>query len=308
MQNQHISVLLNESLALLNLRKEGVYLDCTFGAGGHTSKILEQGSATVFAIDRDPTTKKFADILKEKYPKNFFYFNSKFSEILNIPEIKPEMFDGILMDLGFSSMQIDNAERGFSFMQEGKLDMRMGNDGYSAEDFVNNEDEETIANVIYKYGDEKKSRRIAKFIVENRRQKRIVTTTELAEIIKRAAGRYNDKIHPATRSFQAIRIHINQEFEELEQALENNLTLLKSDGVLAVITFHSGEDTIVKGFFREKAGKNEKFNRYLPENSIKKPLKQNYSLLTNKPIIPSEAEILHNVRSRSAKLRGLKKF
>lgn len=308
-EQEHISVLLDESIEMLDLKDGGVYVDLTFGAGGHTSKILESRNVTVIATDRDPYTKKFADKLKEKYGERFHYFNTEFSEFDSALEsLGVEEVDGILMDLGFSSMQVDNAERGFSFSADGPLDMRMSQSGESAADFINNADEKEIADVIFKYGDERKSRQIARKICEMRNIKPISTTKELADVVAKVFGGYRSEIHPATRTFQAIRIYINQEFEQLERAMEKAVKHLKTGGVLAVISFHSGEDAIVKAFFNEKSGKNENFNRYLPENNVKNALLNRYLILSKKPIAPSESEVLRNVRARSAKLRGLKKL
>ncbi|HCR85316.1 MAG TPA: 16S rRNA (cytosine(1402)-N(4))-methyltransferase, partial [Alphaproteobacteria bacterium] len=201
-----------------------------------------------------------------------------------------------------------NAERGFSFSFDGPLDMRMSQSGTSATDFINAADEKEIADVIFKYGDERRSRQIAKNICEARKIKPIATTKGLAGLVAKVFGGFRGETHPATRTFQAIRIYINQEFEQLERALEKAVKHLKANGVLAVISFHSGEDAIVKAFFNEKTGKNENFNRYLPENNVKSTLLNKYLILSRKPIPPSESEVLRNVRARSAKLRGLKKL
>lgn len=312
-KKEHISVLLEESIDLLELKNGGIYMDFTFGAGGHSKRILEMAkeldiNIKLISLDRDPTTQKFADELKEKYPNNFYYFNIKFSEFeSSLKGLGIEKVDGILMDLGFSSMQVDNAERGFSFLNDGPLDMRMGDKGQTAEDFVYSADERDIANVIFKFGDEKKSRRIARAIVNKRNNEKIDTTKKLADIVESVIGSHKGGAHPATRTFQAIRIYINQEFEELEAALEKSINYLNENGILSIITFHSGEDAIVKHFFKEKAGLNRNNNRYLPEINVENSLLNKYLILTRKPTLPSEAEVESNIRSRSAKLRGLKK-
>lgn len=311
---EHISVLLEESIELLELKDGGIYMDFTFGAGGHSKRILELAkeldiNIKLISLDRDPITQKFADELKEKYPNNFYYFNIKFSEFETaLQELGIEKVDGILMDLGFSSMQVDDAERGFSFLNDGPLDMRMEDKGQTAEEFLHSAEERDIANVIFKFGDERKSRWIAKAIVKKRQNERIDTTKKLADIIESVLGGHKGKGNPATRTFQAIRIYINQEFEELETALEKSLNYLNEGGILSIITFHSGEDAIVKHFFKEKAGLNRNNNRYIPEINVENALLNKYLILTRKPILPSKAEVESNVRSRSAKLRGLKKI
>jgi 16S rRNA (cytosine1402-N4)-methyltransferase len=308
-QQDHISVLAQESIDALNIKDSGIYVDCTFGAGGHSRRILEANpNCNLIAFDRDPTTKKFADILSKEFGDRFFYINSRFSnlkeELINIGINK---VDGFLFDLGFSSMQIDTPRRGFSFQNEGPLDMRMGDDGITAEELINETKEDELAGIIFKFGDERKSRSIAKAISASRKHKRIETTTELAEIIKKAVGRYNDNIHPATRTFQAIRIYLNQELEEIKTALNDSLNMLNENGRLAVISFHSGEDVIIKNFFKQKSGQNISFSRYAPIPSSLENIKE-LEMVNRKPITPNEQELANNVRARSAKLRIARKL
>lgn len=307
----HIPVLLNETLKLLNVQDGKTYLDCTFGAGGHTTAILNSANCRVISLDRDPHVKILAQELKEKFGDRFIFANSKFSELDEVlNELGIDKIDGVLMDLGFSSMQVDTSRRGFSFQADGPLDMRMESEGLSAEDFINEASEEEISNIIYKFGDEKKSRIIAREIVKQRSKQKISTTLQLAEIISHAAGRYNDNINPATRTFQALRIHINNEFEELKTGLQKAKDKLKDEGRLVVITFHSGEDVIVKDFFKNlSSGGNQAFSRYSPVSLLNhNSIPSEFEILTNKPISASDEEIENNVRARSAKVRAIKKL
>ncbi len=308
-EESHISVLLNESIEQLNPQDGKVYLDCTFGAGGHSRAILEKANCKVIALDRDSHTKQFADLLKEEFGERFIYINSKFSDLdealqtAGINEV-----DGVLFDIGVSSMQIDTPRRGFSFQEDGPLDMRMSDEGISAEDFINEAKEEEIAGVIFRYGDERKSRQIASAIIRERTKKRITRTSQLANIILSVLGRSRDGIHPATRTFQAIRIYINDELNELKIALQKATKIIKDEGRVCVITFHSGEDVIVKDFFREISGYNQGVSRYLPSLEMQANHQfSDFELLTKKPILPNDFEIKNNIRARSAKLRVLQK-
>jgi 16S rRNA (cytosine1402-N4)-methyltransferase len=310
MKQDHTSVLLQESVQALNPVHGGVYVDCTFGAGGHTRKILESAECKVISLDRDPYTKKYADIIKSEYGDRFEYRNARFSNLekilglVNHPQV-----DGILMDFGVSSMQIDTPRRGFSFQHDGPLDMRMEDRGVSAEDFIATVSEEELAGIIFKYGDERKSRQIAKAIISERNKQAITTTLQLAKIISAAAKPYYDSIHPATRTFQAIRTYINEELNEIKQVLEVALRKLKPGGRLSVITFHSGEDKIVKQFMNDKAGKDsESFSRYMPIPEDYRKKTAELKIVNKKPITPSDNELKRNIRSRSAKLRVAEKL
>ncbi len=308
--DDHISVLLEECIEGLNIRPNKIYIDCTFGAGGHTRRILqEQPDIKIVAIDRDPYTEKYADELKGEFGNRFMFWNGKFSDLdLALSENSIDKVDGILMDLGFSSMQIDTPRRGFSFQHDGPLDMRMEDSGFNAEDFINEATEEEIAGIIFKYGDERKSRRIASAICNERQSNRIERTSQLANIVSRAAGKYNDTIHPATRTFQAIRMHVNNEVNEIKIGLDKALRALNIDGRLCVITFHSGEDILVKDFYREKSGAKETFSRYVPMPDVTEEKLQELKIINKKPIISNEVELKSNPRSRSAKLRVAEKI
>lgn len=307
----HVPVLLSECIEGLITKEGGIYLDCTFGAGGHTRAMLESGEdVRVISIDRDPYTHKYAEELKEEFGDRFIYHSGKFSDLDKaLEENGIDKVDGILMDLGLSSMQVDTPRRGFSFQYDGPLDMRMdGDNGINAEDFINEAKEDELAGIIFKYGDERKSRQIAAAICAERQNNRITKTKQLADIVRSAVGKYNDKIHPATRTFQAIRIHINNEINELKLALEKALRALKVEGRLAVITFHSGEDVIVKDFFREKSGAKESFSRYMPIPAHAEEKNKQIKIINKKPITAEDEEISENPRSRSAKLRIAEKL
>ncbi|HTN41382.1 MAG TPA: 16S rRNA (cytosine(1402)-N(4))-methyltransferase RsmH, partial [Asticcacaulis sp.] len=251
--------------------------------------------------------KPYVDALLTDYPDRFQWVNRCFSEMKEgLAELGHDTCDAIVLDIGVSSMQLDEADRGFSFMRDGPLDMRMSVDGRSAADIVNEDDKDEIAHIIWLYGEEHKSRGIAAAIVKRREAQKFERTLDLAEVVERAlGGRRGAPVHPATRTFQALRIAVNDELGELERALEVAETLLKPDGVLAVVTFHSLEDRIVKNFFNERAGKLPLGSRYAPQ---KVEVRQNiYTLVTPKAVQASEAEIAANPRSRSAKLRAVRR-
>lgn len=299
----HQSVLLEESLAGLNLRKDGIYVDGTFGRGGHSSAILNQlgEHGQLIAIDKDAAAIEHANNIF-KNDKRFRIVKSSFAQIKDIAnqlEIAGQI-DGILLDLGVSSPQLDDPERGFSFMHKGPLDMRM--DAHQAMDaatFINHASAQEMATVFKQYGEERFSKRIATAIVNERSKAPITTTERLAEIVKAANPKWEKHKHPATRVFQAIRIHINQELVDLELFLQHSLDVLKIGGRLAIISFHSLEDRIVKQFMRDK----ERGNRPPPgipikESEIERPFKR-----IGKAIKPSALEINNNIRARSAVLR-----
>ena len=317
-RQQHISVLKKEAIEYLQPSNGKIFIDCTFGAGGHTKAMLEAG-AKVIAIDRDKNNKKFAVELQKQFGDKLVFINDKFSNLEEILEKynfkigceKVEKLDGILYDIGVSSMQIDQADRGFSFQQDGKLDMRMGCNTISAEDIVNKMPEKELANLIFQYGDERFSRKIAKEIVKQRQTKPIQTTLELANLIKNCVPFYHDKIHPATRTFQALRIAVNDELGELEKSIKIASTLTPIGCRIGVITFHSLEDKIVKNIFQKYSkGENQHFNRNDPEILNKKNNLSSITLkvITKKPITPTEEEMQKNIRSRSAKLRVVERI
>ncbi len=304
----HISIMASEMVSYLNPVDGGVYVDGTFGAGGHTRCLLEAANCHVYAIDCDPYVEIFVEKLKQEFGDRITFIQGKFGDMEELlEEYGVKHVDGIFLDIGVSSMQVDTAERGFSFMYDGPLDMRMGNDGANVADFINSAEEEEIANIIYKYGDERKSRRIAKAIIFNRDDEPITRTKQLADIVAKAVGRgKKDTINPATRTFQALRIFINDELGELEKALESSERILSAGGRIAIITFHSGEDRIVKEYFNSKSGKNTGYSRHypVPEKEAIEPV---FRLVTKKAISPSEDEVSINSRSRSAKLRVAEK-
>lgn len=301
MEFKHISVLLNETVSSLNIRPDGIYVDGTAGGAGHSLEIARRlTSGRLIALDRDPDAVKIASERLSGYPADVV--KSNFSDMDTVLQnMGIQGVDGILLDLGVSSYQLDNAERGFSFHKDAELDMRMSKDGISAEDIVNNFSEVQLCEIFRKYGEEKFSGRIASRIVKEREKEKITSTIRLADIIAAAvpAAARRDA-HPARRCFQALRIAVNGELEELENVLDKAFSLLRPNGVLAIITFHSLEDRMVK----------HKFSEYCkgcvcpPDFPVcvcgREP--QGH-LLTKKPIEPSADELQNNPRSRSAKLR-----
>ena len=293
----HLPVLLDEVLAALSPLEGKRIVDGTFGAGGYSRALLEAG-AFVIAIDRDPSVKPFADALMAEFTGRFVFVPGTFSE-LDTLAAEHAPIDGVVLDIGVSSMQLDQAERGFSFMRDGPLDMRMSGEGESAADLVNGLDAEPLANLLYAFGEERKSRRIAQFIVAARQTAPIATTLELARIIEKAIGRKPGDAHPATRSFQALRIAVNAEFDQLVEALFAAERLLPEGGRLAVVTFHSLEDRIVKRFFDpDKGGPAQ--SRHLPQVEME----ARRWVEVAKARKAGEAELSRNPRARSAILRA----
>ncbi|CAK6518612.1 16S rRNA (cytosine(1402)-N(4))-methyltransferase RsmH [Rickettsia helvetica] len=303
MLQSHIPVMLNEMLANLAPKDGESYLDCTFGAGGYSKAILESCYCYVTSLDRDPHVIKKAEEIKQNYGERFDFIETNFAD--SFTKLKEKKVDGIVLDLGVSSMQLDIADRGFSFLHDGPLDMRMSGQGLSAEEFVNMAEEKELADVIYKYGDESFSRRIAKRIVEYRKTARIDSTSKLAEIVRSSIGFRKSKIDPATKTFQAIRIYINDELGELERFLANVKNILKKDGRLVVVSFHSLEDRIVKNFFKENSEKPIARSKYAKDDMAIDPNKW-LKIITNKALASSDKEVGLNIRARSAKLRAAK--
>jgi len=304
----HIPVLLTEVIKALAPAPGARIVDATFGAGGYTRALLEAG-ASVVAFDRDPAAAQFAQAVARDHPERFHFIASRFSDLeagletLSVQIGRPMGCDGIVFDLGVSSMQLDEAERGFSFMRDGPLDMRMGGDGPSAADLVNHEAEADLANLIWRYGDERASRRIAAFIARRRAEQPFTRTLDLAEVVERAlGGRRGAPTHPATRTFQALRIAVNEELSELETALGAAERLLPVGGRLVVVTFHSLEDRIVKSFLTERSGRTPSGSRHRPPD-VQGP-RPTFTLLFNGAQGPSELERADNPRARSAKLRA----
>lgn len=294
---KHFPVMLPQVLEHLAPKGGEVYVDATFGNGGYTEAVLQAADCKVIAIDRDPTVLPRVQELKSAYGDRFDFKQGCFGQIADLIE---QPVNGFMFDIGVSSMQLDQAERGFSFSKTAPLDMRMSKSGISAADIVNDMPEQELANIIYKYGEERKSRQIASKIVSYRQTKPIETTTELAEIIYSVVHRTPQGIDPATRTFQALRIEVNHELEELENGLHAAVDRLQSQGRIVVVSFHSLEDRIVKQFFREQSGNNAHVSRYMPQNTLTQA-----TVLTNvsKAITPSKEELDVNPRSRSAKLR-----
>lgn len=294
---KHFPVMLPQVLEALNPESGKLYVDATFGNGGYSEAILKAADCKLIALDRDPTVLPRAEELKKTYGNRFDFRPGQFGDFA---DLVPEEIDGAVFDIGVSSMQLDQAERGFSFAKDAPLDMRMSQDGTSAADLVNTLKEEDLANLIYKYGEERKSRQIAHRIAETRKGKTIATTKELAQIIYSVIRPTPGSIDPATRTFQALRIAVNDELGELENGLAGATLRLKSKGRLVVVDFHSLEDRIVKNFLKEKAGRTAHVSRYLPVAEIKQDA--DFSECS-KVILPSPEEVAQNPRSRSAKLR-----
>ena len=295
----HVPVLLNEAVAALAIAEGEVHVDGTFGAGGYTRAMLS-GGARVVAFDRDPDAIREGESLAIASGERLTLVPERFSRMRQaLAPRGVEAVDGVTLDIGVSSMQLDRPERGFSFQADGPLDMRMAKEGESAADFVNNAAEETIADVLWRYGEEPKSRRIARAIVAARPIER---TGRLAEIVRKAAGHHAGmKKDPATRTFQAIRIHLNEELQELEGGLAAAEQVLRPGGRLAVVTFHSLEDRLVKRFLKERSGDVPAGSRHLPEptRAASAPSFEGVA----KPVRASEAEVRVNPRARSATLR-----
>ncbi len=304
----HIPVMLAEVLDALAPVDGGVYVDGTFGAGGYTKAILAAAACDVWALDRDETAYDTALALAADYGGRLKPVHTDFGNALHA--LGDEMVgkvDGIVLDLGVSSMQIDQPERGFSFQRDGALDMRMDrSSGMSAADLIASIDEEELADILYLYGEEKKSRRIARAIVAERARTPIVTTLQLAAVIESVMPRQygGHKIHPATRSFQALRIAVNDELGQLRQILTASLSLLCEGGRLVVVSFHSLEDGLVKRFLKRYAGQMSGSSRFLPDQvDASSDSSVYFSKISKKPVDPTEAETLVNPRARSARLR-----
>jgi 16S rRNA (cytosine1402-N4)-methyltransferase len=304
--NKHIPVMLNEVLHYLQPEDGKVYVDATFGAGGYSNALLENYDCIVYAIDRDPEAKKISESLSKKYHGRLRFIQGCFGNIEQLLAEKDiNKVDGIMLDIGVSSMQLDNSERGFSFMHNANLDMRMSQDGVDAYHVINNFEEQELADIIYKYGEEHCSRRIARKIVAERNIQPIQTTHQLASIVRSVVRKGNKKIDPSTKTFQAIRIWVNDELNELENVLKSAEKILVNNGKLVIVTFHSLEDSIVKSFFNEASCKKIGTSRYLPAQvNADNP---SFEIITRNAVKPSNDEINSNPRSRSAKLRAAKK-
>ncbi len=299
-QALHQSVLLREVVAALSPSNDAVYLDATFGNGGYSRALLEKADCRVIAIDRDPDAIRRGQPMVDEFANRFSLFEGCFSNMAGLlgPEIR---LAGAAFDLGVCSTQFDQPERGFSFRTNGPLDMRMSKSGDSAADVIMQADEEMLAQILWVYGEEKASRRIARAIVNARRYKPITTTSQLAAIIQEVMpAKRPGQIDPATRSFQALRIYINRELDELKEGLAAVEAMLKPSGILAVVSFHSLEDRIVKRFLAERSQAAAKPSRHMPEVASSPPT---FELLGRKAVAPGAREKTENSRSRSAKLR-----
>ena len=309
MKNKHIPVMIEEVKSYIPINKKLNIIDATFGGGGYSKIILENFKiGKLIAIDRDPLSNFFAKKLSEKY-NNFKLINGCFGEIDNL--IKKEnlnnkiQFDLIIFDLGLSTNQLEDSKRGFSFLTNSPLNMGMGKNTKTVLDVINKYSEDQLSNIFYKFGEEKFSRKIAKKIINARKIKDIKSTKELSTIIKQSYNK-KSKIDPATRTFQALRIYVNDELNELSKALEKSLNLLKVKGKIIIVSFHSLEDRLVKDFFNHNSGKRWRSSRHYPELTDDGPI--TLKIITKKPIRPSDLETKVNPRSRSAKLRIAEKI
>ena len=300
LEKKHFPVLLDELIKIISPRYSGTFLDCTFGQGGYSEKILEHPKNKVVALDRDLKSIKLSDKFKKRFRNRFEFYHQKFSEIenLNINNLK-----AIIFDLGYSTNQIFDNEKGLSFNFEGELNMRMGLNSFSAHDVINKLDKIELTKIFKYFGDEKDARKISQIILKKRNQKTL-TTKDLVEIINKQKKNYNYKINKSTKIFQSLRIFVNQEISQLINGLINAYKLLPINSYIIVVTFHSLEDRIVKFFFKNYS-EDKKISRYLP-NSINS--NKVFELINKKAILPSLQEIQKNPPSRSAKLRYVKKI
>ncbi len=302
----HDPVLLDEVLAALAVRAEGVYLDATFGVGGYSRAILAAGAGRVLALDRDPAAVERGRALARRWPQLTMIEGCFGDAPALLGACGVTRLDGAVFDLGVCSTQLEDAARGFSFTRDGPLDMRMSRDGLSAAEVVNGTDETALASILYRYGEERASRRIARAIALRRASKPFETTGELAALIAGVLGRRGDRIDPATRSFQALRIYVNDELGELERALAAAPALLAPGGRLVVVAFHSLEDRLVKRFLAEHGDRQVRPSRHLPDLPARSPAL--FRNLSARPIRPRPAEIEANPRARSARLRAAERL
>ena len=299
---EHYPVLLKEIISIITPQYGGTFIDCTFGQGGYSKKILEFKNTKVIALDRDKDSEEKANQIKLNFEDRFIFKNIKFSQLNNL-KLKNEDIRGVIFDLGYSYTQIKDPKKGLSFQSKGNLNMQMGLNNYSAEDAINQLDEKELDKIFKFFGDEKESKFISRNIVKERSKKKIDTQT-LVEIIDKTKRKKNFKVHSATKVFQALRILVNKEISELIFGLINAAKVLKKDGILAVVTFHSLEDKIVK-YFLKSLSENKSISRYVPVTQQAETL---FILDQKKAIVPTDKEVNENLPSRSAKLRyGIKK-
>ena len=300
--SKHYPVLLNEIISIITPQYGGTFIDCTFGQGGYSKKILEFKNTKVIALDRDEDSKKKANQIKVNFEDRFIFKNIKFSQLNNL-KLKNEDIKGVIFDLGYSYTQIKDPKKGLSFESDGRLNMKMGLNDYSAEDAINKLDEKELEKIFKFFGDENESKYIARNIVKERIKNKI-DTQKLVKIIDKTKRKKNFKVNSATKVFQALRIFVNKEISELILGLINATKVLKKDGILAVVTFHSLEDKIVKYFFKSLS-ENKSISRYVPATEQAETL---FILDQKKAIVPTDKEVNENLPSRSAKLRfGIKK-
>jgi 16S rRNA (cytosine1402-N4)-methyltransferase len=300
----HTPVMLREVVAALAPRDGGVYVDGTFGRGGYSEAILAAAATTVFGIDRDPDAVTFGTELGRRYGGRLRVLRGRFGDMRQLMrDAGVTRVDGVALDLGVSSAQLDEAARGFSFRAEGPLDMRMGLDGESAADLVNEAPEGELARIIRDYGDERQARRIARAIVQARAERRLTTTTDLADIVRRVVHAKPGSIDPATRTFMAIRIHVNDELGELQRGLEAAELMLRPGGRLCVVSFHSLEDRIVKTFLTDRTGRTPRGSRHVPDLPGSGPA-PTFNLVERGAVAASDDEARENPRARSAKMRA----
>ncbi|UEM02164.1 16S rRNA (cytosine(1402)-N(4))-methyltransferase RsmH [Skermanella rosea] len=301
---EHVPVLLEEVVAALAPRDGGVYVDGTFGRGGYARAILAAADCTVWGIDRDPAAVAAGSALAEEFPRRLNVIEGPFGRMdALLREAGVEEVDGVTLDLGVSSPQIDDPARGFSFRADGPLDMRMGNHGMTAADAVNSLGETELADVIYRLGEERMSRRVARAIVAARAEEPIDRTARLADIVRRVVPKSRDGIDPATRTFQALRLYVNDELGELDRGLAASERLLRPGGRLAVVSFHSLEDRQVKEFLRRRSGNSPAPSRHAPVERTAEAA-PTFRLISRKPVTPGDTELVNNPRARSARLRA----
>ena len=296
---RHYPVLLKEIISVITPQHGGTFIDCTFGQGGYTKEILKYQNTKVIGLDRDINSEVIGKAIQEKFPNRFLFKNLRFSKLNNL-KLKNENIKGIIFDLGYSFTQIKDPKKGLSFNSQGELNMMMGLNDFSAKEVINNLEVKEIEKILKYFGDENDAKIIAKNIVKER-QLKIIDTQELVRIIEKSKKKKNYRVHSSTKTFQALRIFVNKEISELINGLINSAKILKKNGILAVVTFHSLEDKIVKYFFKSLS-ENKSISRYEPKVQQKKI---SFKMPLKKPIVPSDKELKENLPSRSAKLRYL---
>ena len=296
---KHYPVLLKEIISVISPQHGGTFIDCTLGQGGYTKEILKYQNTKVIGLDRDINSEIIGKVIQEKFPDRFLFKNLRFSMLNNL-KLKNENIKGIVFDLGYSFTQIKDPKKGLSFNSQGELNMMMGLNDFSAKEVINNLEVKEIEKILKYFGDENDAKIIAKNIVKER-QLKIIDTQELVRIIEKSKRKKNYRVHSSTKTFQALRIFVNKEISELINGLINSAKILKKNGILAVVTFHSLEDKIVKYFFKSLS-ENKSISRYEPKVQQKKI---SFKMPLKKPIVPSDKELKENLPSRSAKLRYL---